>query len=133
MTCHQCNTRPPASGRIICNTCKSANYAAKNPLRVIYLYKKADAKKRGLDFTLTLEHLKVIAEKSGLLNNRGRGKDSLTLHRINNDEGYHDGGVAIISKSENSSIYWEEWRKSISLQQEPGLHLKTEKHTIYPF
>lgn len=105
--CKQCTERESAKQRTICNTCRSRNYSAKHPLLKMFLDKKADAKKRNLTFELSFEYFKQLAEKHDLLNNRGRGKDSLTVDRSVNEGGYTNDNVSIMTKSENCKKYWQ--------------------------
>ena len=111
--------RLAAKNRKISNTCKSKLYREQNPLRCIYLFKKGDAKKRGLEFTLTFSHFYKIAIATNLLEHRGRAGDSLTLERSNNELGYTDNNFEIISKSENTKRYWENYRKLNELESYP--------------
>ncbi len=107
MNCKQCTEREAAENRTICNTCRSRNNRAKYPLRKIFLDKKADAKKRGLTFELSFDYFRQLATQHDLLNNRGRGKDSLTVDRSKNEGGYTEDNISIMTKSENSKKYWE--------------------------
>jgi hypothetical protein len=114
--------KPAAPQRSICYKCRSRNIVQKNPIRALFYELRRSAKRRSYEFTLTLEFFTEFINNSDLLNNRGRGVNAYTIDRIRNEEGYTPTNIQILTKSENSEKYWEEFRQNRDLPNfiEPG-------------
>lgn len=110
-----------APQRSVCYKCRSKNIREKNPIRAIFYELKRSAKRRGYEFTLTIEYLTKIAEEHDLLNNRGRESESFSIDRIINEKGYGNDNVQILTKSQNSAKYWADTK-----------HLRDLDHCIEP-
>lgn len=82
-------------------------WASLNPERKIFTSAKSRAKKKGLEFTITLEDIMPLPQTCPVLGiplRRGQGTDdphSYSLDRIDNSRGYVPGNVAIISVRAN--------------------------------
>lgn len=91
-----------AKGKRRCFSCCKKRYNDANPMRQSYHNLKGNAKRRGKHFDLTFEQFKEFAIKVNLLGKRGKTKDSYTVDRIRNNEGYVIGNLQRLSLSENS-------------------------------
>lgn len=94
-----------APGRTICYKCKSRAYTKKNPVRMIWHWLKKSAKRRHLDFELSLEYLTEFLSKTNYVAERGRLRDQLTIDRRDGSKGYIVGNLKVKTKSENSAKY----------------------------
>lgn len=99
-----------------CKSCKYEKHRARftaDPLKVLLACKRSDCKKKGIPFSLTLEHLNEIwtdvcpifgvkMSQSNTLENRS---ETAQLDRIDPSKGYVDGNVAFISARANRIKY----------------------------
>ena len=60
------------------------------------------ARKRKLPFTLTVAQFKKFCEETGYLESRGNKPGSMTIDRIDWDEGYHIWNLQVLTHEENS-------------------------------
>ncbi len=101
--CVQCGIKPRAKKKRKCNGCRSLNYRTKFPERKAFYDLRSSAKKRNLEFTLTLSEFIDLVIPTGYMEKRGRFYDSLTIDRKKNKLGYTRENVRVISKSINSA------------------------------
>ena len=94
--------RRKAKGRTICHTCIHEKQKITNPFGYWYQVLKANAKRRGKVFTLTLEQFKKFAIDTDYLCGKGKSKHSLSIDREDNDKGYTEDNIRILTLSENS-------------------------------
>jgi len=109
-----CRNKKKRKGKYLHKKCAKhimQEYRKKHPARNYYQHLKWSAKKRGIIFTLTFEHLDEVLKatpnffkKTGLL-----GK-SLTVDRKETHLGYADGNIQVITRTKNSEKYWAEDR-----------------------
>lgn len=95
--------RSAAKNRKQCHTCRSANYRKKHPIRSAYLNLKANSKRRGIEFTLTLDQFNDFCFVTEYVAGKGRSRDSFTIDRIDNSRGYTVDNIQVMTKSANSS------------------------------
>lgn len=74
---------------------------AVNPIKLVLNKLKQNAKRRKIEFSLSLEHFTEIVAESGYMSLRGRGKFDLTIDRIISPLGYVDGNIQVLTMSEN--------------------------------
>lgn len=94
-----------APGRRNCYKCKSRKYIENNPIKITFYWIRQSAKKRSIQFDLTMESWIKFIKDSGYIEGRGREKNSLTVDRIDGNKGYTLDNIRVITKSENSSKY----------------------------
>lgn len=63
---------------------------------------KSNAKRRGKDFSLTIEEFKLFCAETNYLALKGRMASSASIDRIRPGEGYHKDNIQILSLSNNS-------------------------------
>lgn len=97
--------RVHAEGRTVCNTCRSREYAKKNPVIMIWHWIKKSAKKRGLEFSITKDELKEFLAGTDYVAARGRLRDQLTLDRKEGLIGYHIWNLQVLPKHQNIEKY----------------------------
>jgi len=103
-----------------CNTCTSRRYRAKYPLKYVFDTLKTNAKRRGKEFTITLNYFsEIVSQKEGYLEHKGRENGALQVDRIDNELGYIEGNIRIITAEENRAAYYE-FMKQKSLHHEEG-------------
>lgn len=75
---------------------------ANNPEAYHYDLLKGNAKRRKVNFKLTLEEFKKFCKKTGYLNGKGRNKNKLSIDRIDPLKGYELSNLQVLTVSENS-------------------------------
>lgn len=80
-----------------CSTCQ----AHVNPARYAYRHLKANAKRRGKPFDLTLEQFTEFAQRTEYLTRRGRTASSYHIDRINPEKGYTADNIQVLTNREN--------------------------------
>lgn len=96
-----CKTEARLHRRYCCK-CEKRKYRAKYPLKYWYNTLKINAKRRGKEFSLTIDQFSEFSMKTGYNELKGKTKDSLSVDRIRNEEGYHFDNIRAITLSENS-------------------------------
>ncbi len=70
-----------------------------------FYWKKNDARKRKIEFTLKLPWFRKWVIGTGYMEGRGRTGECLNIDRIENDKGYTPDNIQILTKSANVSKY----------------------------
>jgi hypothetical protein len=97
-----CTNEAPLHGGRVCYKCIKRKYRAKYPLKAWYDTLKMNAKRRGKEFTLTLEQFSEFCKKTGYDEKKGKTADSLSIDRRRDTEGYHANNIRAITLSENT-------------------------------
>lgn len=103
MKCRTKNCRgiPLKSGRSPwCAKCKAIRWKAAHPISYFYHKLRTSANRRRIQFLLTKQKFTELWN-SGLAENHGKTKFCLSVDRENNQLGYIDSNVRIITLSEN--------------------------------
>ena len=91
----------PKTGEV-CNTCRTREWRNKNPMRSAYLNLRNNSKRRGKIFKLTWEQFKRFCYQSDYIAGKGKTKESYTIDRKENDKGYVEGNLQILTLEDNS-------------------------------
>ncbi len=83
--------------RTKCHTCQ----AQVNPARYAYRHLKANAKRRGKPFDLTLEQFTEFAQRTEYMTRRGRTASSYHIDRIDPEKGYTASNIQVLTNREN--------------------------------
>jgi hypothetical protein len=102
--CSECNCWFDYKGTK-CYKCISRIRRASDRVKAVYYVIKTSAKRRGLEFTLTLEYLRKFCKDHGYIESKGRLRDQMTIDRIDNSKGYTDDNIQVLQKGINSSKY----------------------------
>lgn len=73
----------------------------RDPVKSLFYEKRSNAKRRGKEWSLTLEQFRTIVSQQDYMDCRGITKQCLHLDRIDNSKGYHFDNIQIITCSEN--------------------------------
>lgn len=74
-----------------------------NPVYYVYQNLRSSAKRRGKIFTISFEYFKNWCEEVGFMNHkRGLFKNRSSVDRIDNNLGYIEGNLKMLSVSQNS-------------------------------
>lgn len=92
-----------APNRNICHKCKSRKAVAKYPEKYAFYKLRHNAKRRGVPFELTMDEFIDFCRETGYMEKPGRGREALTVDRIDNRVGYKRDNIRAISNSENAS------------------------------
>lgn len=112
---------------------QSRKWRAKNPTRAAFIILKFNAKRRGIPFEITYDYFRQFAFKTKLITSKGREADSMSVDRINNDVGYVEGNLQVMSLSDNG--YKGYLEREIYYVEGTGLKSKIHKpdEQAYPF
>jgi len=80
-----------------CSTCA----AHANPIRYAYRHLKANAKRRGKPFDLTLDEFTDFAQRTEYATKRGRTATSYHIDRIDPHQGYTASNIQVLTNREN--------------------------------
>lgn len=87
--------------RRFCYKCEKRKGREKNPTAATYRNLKTNAKRRGIEFKLTLEEFFIFCEETGYMKHKGTEADSMTIDRKRHWEGYHKDNLQVLTLSEN--------------------------------
>lgn len=89
--------------RLVCSKCQTAELRRKHPCTYILNALRLGARRRGIPCSLTLEEFKEFCRETNYVELRGTAEDSLTIDRIDPNEGYHAWNMRVLSHKENSA------------------------------
>lgn len=89
-------------GRNFCSKCRTRKYRERNPLKSCYDSLKHNAKRRNIEFSLTLKEFKEFCIKTNYLLGKGKTRESYSIDRIDNTKGYCIDNIQVLSLSLNS-------------------------------
>ena len=100
-----------ASGKIVvytshlpyCWKCKARRLKARHPATYVLNALRGRARQRKMPFSITLDQWKKFCAETGYLEKRGQKPESLTLDRMDWNEGYHIWNLRVLSHEENSA------------------------------
>lgn len=87
----------------LCWKCKSRKLLASRPVTYVLNMLRISAKRRKIDFSLTVPQFTDFCARTGYLERRGQEPASMTIDRINPNEGYHIWNIRVLSHAENSA------------------------------
>ena len=95
-----CPHRNKEKNRRMCRKCR---YAKEKQNLIAWSYRtlKANAKRRGKAFSLTLNDFAFFCYETNLLTTRGTKSTSFTVDRISDQYGYHVGNIQLLTNSDN--------------------------------
>ena len=100
-----CNNRARISANY-CYKCKSKKYRKNNTLKYIYNILKESARRRGIEFKLTVDDIKTFTSNNpDYLNRKGQKSKDLTIDRINELKGYELNNLQVLTRKENTAKY----------------------------
>lgn len=127
--------KPARPKRTQCPTCSAHG----NPARYAYRHLKANAKRRGKDFTLTFAQFEAFAIETRYLAKCGKSATSYTIDRIDPTRGYHADNIQALTNRENVLKQAREQRTVNEFNPETGrrefftIALPPSKPTFCPF
>lgn len=93
--------------RYLCFHHRTQEYKRRNPLRYAYTNLRSNAKRRGKEFFISFDYFKDFCIKTKILLGRGIKADSYHIDRINEDKGYIEGNLQVLTNIENLKKYRE--------------------------
>lgn len=94
-------TRPRGSNYCYC--CIWRRLKERDYVRYVFYYTRSNAKRRGKEFSLTINQFREFCKSTGYIEGKGRFKNNLSIDRIDNSQGYHADNIRVLTISENSS------------------------------
>lgn len=89
-----------------CRKCQWRRLKEKDPIKYAFLKLKGRARERGHAFHLTFDQYRKFAVETGYDKLKGKTKHSLSIHRKDNDKGYHPDNIEAVTLSLNSRLQW---------------------------
>jgi hypothetical protein len=87
----------------LCPCCRKRRQKITDPVRYTFNALKNNAKRRGKEFSISLEYFKGFCIETGYIESKGRRFDSMTIDRIDSRRGYVEGNIRVLSNSANAS------------------------------
>jgi len=87
----------------LCWKCRSRLLKEKHPATYVLNAIRQRAKSRRLECTITLAEFKAWCAETGYLELRGQTPESMTVDRVDPDQGYHIWNIRPLSHAENSA------------------------------
>lgn len=97
-----CHNTPKGT---FCPTCYVRHWRLNNLVKYCYNNLKGNAKRRGMEFTITVEDFKAFCYQYNYIGGRGRSMEGLTVDRIDQDKGYIPGNLQALTNKENIEKY----------------------------
>jgi len=89
--------------QVLCHRHKAHQYREKHPIEFAYQQLRANARRRGHTFTLTVEEFRTFCEATGYLKHRGRKRNQCGIDRIDPTKGYSFDNIQMLTCSDNSA------------------------------
>lgn len=109
-----------------CYACQKKAYREAHPVKAAYQGLKSGAKRRGKEFTLTLEEFEQFCIATEYIIKKGRSKDSYSIDRIDVTKGYTLDNIQVLTVSKNSKKRHLEYNDGVGFKYTP-----IEKETSY--
>lgn len=88
-----------------CRSCEHIRLRDKDPVKLSFQNLRKNARRRGKEFTLTLEQFREFCIKHPYIQGKGRTKDSYHIDRIDETKGYSIDNIQILTNAENFKKY----------------------------
>ncbi len=109
ITSRRCATikcrRSAEDKRTVCRQCRLKKRKEKDIERYVYVNLKANSKRRGKEFTITLDEFRKFCRKTKYIAGRGRSSESLTIDRKDETKGYVKGNLRTLTNTKNIKKY----------------------------
>lgn len=102
---HRNCSHPVEAGRKECRRCRARRYRERNPVASAYSKLKANAKRRGKPFDLTLAEFREFCVATDYIKNKGRGSTCYHVDRIDETKGYTRNNIQVLTNQENKQKY----------------------------
>lgn len=86
-----------------CWKCRARMFKERQPVTYVLNMLRHSARKRKLPFTITKTEFTELCAKTGYLERRGNKKTSLTIDRVDSNEGYHIWNLQVMTHADNSA------------------------------
>jgi len=98
-------------------------YRKNNPIQDSYQNLKSNAKRRGIEFTISFEYFKKFAIETEYIFGKGRSRNSYTIDRIDPTKGYIEGNIQVLENHENVKKS-HAYRRSLKYTKHEGVPYK---------
>jgi hypothetical protein len=92
-------------GRWFCYCCRKYTVRKNHPLAYTFRNLRTNAKRRGKEFTLTLDEFIAFVGKTNYMNKKGTKAKMFQIDRIDETKGYHAWNIQCITLRENVHKY----------------------------
>lgn len=86
-----------------CSKCRAAKTRAKDPVKAAFYNKRNNAKRDGIEFTITLDYFREFCYEYKFYKNVKHSGKSFSIDRIDPTKGYIPGNIQGMTVSENAS------------------------------
>lgn len=101
-------SRKCGKSRKICGKHKNLKFKQENPESYWFMVLRSNAKRRKIDFQLTLEEFKKFCKDTNYIKLKGRSPNSYTVDRKISTIGYAYDNIQILTLSQNVKKMWVE-------------------------
>jgi hypothetical protein len=84
-----------------CHTCRNHRWIRNNPLKYLFITRKANAKRRNKEWSLTYDEFLEFCKQTGYDIKCGRHANDMSIDRIESWRGYHKDNIRSITISDN--------------------------------
>ncbi len=95
-------TKHARKSRNYCHCCAARKFAISNPICYAFNNLKQNAKRRGHDFSLTLEQFRNWHLIDAYMEGKGKTSTSMSIDRRDNDQGYHIDNIQLLTLAGNT-------------------------------
>lgn len=106
------------------NTERSRQYRQNNPLNAAYLNLKHNARRRGKEFSLTLEDFEAFSRPIILHYGKKRNKETFSIDRKDPRKGYNLDNIQILTLEENTKKQHSDRRQFEFIDNYQGARIK---------
>ena len=99
---YRCGRKPHTKDRF-CPKHSKRYQKEENPIEYTFAALKQNAKRRGKDFSLTIDQFKQFCRETDYIELKGKLGSSASIDRVKPDKGYSLDNIQILSLSQNSS------------------------------
>ena len=126
--CKTKHCRNKVTSRNYCGSCRNRKSRLKDPVKYAYTTLKNNAKRRNKCFTITLDQFRAWCHKVNFIGlKRGRDKDSFSVDRRIEAEGYTPDNIQPLTLSSNVKKYLHyDWQSKVVYELKPVEPVKTD-------
>lgn len=107
---YACSNKPNSKLGGLCYKHYRRKVKERDPVYCRYNNFKNNARRRGKEFTITLNQFRNFCNETGYIIKKGMRGMNATVDRINNERGYHIDNIQLLTHRANSSKGTDSWK-----------------------
>lgn len=101
-----------------CETCKTREWRAANPMKAAFKNKRSNAKAKGHEFSISFAYFKQFCIETNYIAGAGRTATSFHIDRIIETIGYVEGNLQVLTNVENVKKYHEHRKRLLKYSKD---------------